>query len=156
MRADGRIRLIGASAAHVGRVAYRMREADRLELAAKGRDPKAALRLSLDGASWAMTALLDGVPHAMFGVTPLSLVEDRGMPWFLGSEEVYRHGRIMLATGHGIIDLMHKTFHRLENFVSADNDRAIRLLKRWGFTVEGEVMMMGGVPFVQFWREAHV
>lgn len=131
----------------------RLREHDRRESGAKGRTAKSAVRLSLRSSSWACTVKLDGVPHAMFGVAPISLVEDRGRPWFLGSEEVYRHGRELLLRGPAAIALMHRSFRRLENVVSADNERAIRMLRRWGFTVEGEGQLIGGVTFVTFWRE---
>lgn len=156
MRADRRVRIIPASPAHVGRVANRMREIDRLETGAKGRSPKAAVRLSLRSSTWACTVLLDGEPVAMFGVVAASLIEDKGRPWFLGSDDVYRHGRDMLLYGERTIAKMHGDFRRLENVVSSGNVRAIRLLRRWGFVVEGEEIMVGGVPFVSFWREADV
>lgn len=154
MRADPRVRIIPASPAHVGRVANRMRDIDRLETGAKGRSPKAAVRLSLKSSTWACTVLLDGEPVAMFGVVPVSLVEDRARPWFLGSDAVYRHGRDMLTIGERVLARMLGDFRRLENVVSSGNVRAIRLLRRWGFTVEGEEIMVGGVPFVAFWKEA--
>lgn len=154
MRADARVRIIQASPAHVGRVANRMREIDRIETGAKGRSPKAALRLSLRLSTWACTVILDGDPVAMFGVTAASLVEDKGRPWFLGSDDVYRHGRDMLVMGERVVSRMHGDFRRLENVVSSGNVRAIRLLRRWGFTVEGEEIMVGSVPFVAFWKEA--
>lgn len=156
MKADQRIRIIAASPAHVGRVANRMREIDRLETGAKGRSPKAALRISLRSSLWACTVLLDGEPVAMFGVVAASLVEDKGRPWFLGSDDVYRHGRDMLLYGERVIAKMHGDFRRLENVVSSGNVRAIRLLRRWGFVVGGEEVVVGGVPFIPFWREADV
>lgn len=129
---------------------------DRLETGAKGRSPKAAVRLSLRSSAWACTVLLDGEPVAMFGVVAASLIEGRGRPWFLGSDDVYAHGRDMLTMGVQVLARMHGDFRRLENVVSSGNVRAIRLLRRWGFTVEGEEIMVGGVPFVRFWREADV
>lgn len=156
MRSDDRVRIIAASPAHVGRVANRMRAIDRLETGAKGRSPKAALRLSLRSSTWACTVLLDGDPVAMFGVVAASLIEDKGRPWFLGSDDVYRHGREMLHYGARVIERMHGDFRRLENNVSSGNVRAIRLLRRWGFVVEREEIMAGGIPFVSFWREADV
>lgn len=156
MSAERRVRIIPASPAHVGRIANRMRGIDRMEVQAKGRGAKAAVRLSLRSSTWACTAMLDGEPVAMFGVVAASLIEDKGRPWFLGSDDVYRNGRAMLSIGPRVIERMHGDFRRLENVVSSGNVRAIRLLRRWGFTVEGEEIMAGGVPFVAFWREADV
>jgi len=150
------IRIVPASPAHIGRIANRMREADRLETGAKGRSPKSALRLSLRSSTWACTALVDGDPHAMFGVAAISLIEDRGRPWFLGSDLVYQHPREMIRRGLEVVDLMHASFRKLENVVSVDNIRAIRLLRRWGFTVGEEEIMVGGVTFLPFWKVGDV
>lgn len=155
MKSDG-LKLVGASPAHVGRVANRLREIDRIECGVTGRSAKAALRLALRSSAWAVTALLDGEPHAMFGVSPISIVEDRGSPWFLGSDETYRHGRALLELGPLAIDRMHGSFRRLENSVSVGNGRAIRLLGRWGFTIGQDPFVVGGVEFVRFWRESDV
>ena len=59
----------------------------------------------------------------------------------------------MLGYGLSIVARMRQDYSRLENAVSADNDKAIRLLRRWGFTIGTDVTMVGGVPFVQFWSE---
>jgi len=150
------ITIVAASPAHVGRIASRMREADRLETGARGRSPKDAVRRALRLSDWACTALVDGEPHAIFGVTSMSSIEDRGAPWFLGSEEVYRHPREMIRRGQSVVAVMHDSFRRLENVVSRDNVRAVRMLRRWGFTVDADVRMIGGVPFVRFWRERDV
>lgn len=155
MKSD-RLELVAASPAHVGRIAFRLRDIDRIECGANERDPKAAMRLSLRSSTWSVTALLDGVPHAMFGVAPISVMEDRGSPWFLGSDEVYRHGRALLDMGPRVIARMHRSYRRLENSVSVGNGRARRLLERWGFTIERDPFTVRGVEFVRFWRESDV
>jgi len=155
MKSD-RVDLIAASPAHIGRIANRLREIDRIECGVSGRSPKATLRLALRSSAWAVTALVDGEPHAMFGVTPISLIEDRGSPWFLGSDQVYRHGRELLEMGPRVIARMHAGFRRLENSVSVGNGQAVRLLRRWGFTIGAAPFVVGGVEFVRFWRESDV
>lgn len=129
-----------------------MREADRIECAAKGRGPRDALVLSLASSDFALTALVDDSPHAMFGVGPLNLADSVGVPWFLGTDEVFRHPRELLRYGPRVVAAMHDRFRRLENVVSADNARALSLLAKLGFQVEGEAGLIGGVPFVRFWR----
>lgn len=152
----GAVSIVPASRGHVGRIARRMRAADVEECAAKRRTPACALRISLASSSFALTALVDGSPHAMFGVTPYSLADGVGRPWFLGTDEVYRHPRQMIETGDAIVEIMQDSFRRLENVVSASNDRAIRLLRRWGFSVGGEAQLIGGVSFIPFWRGVDV
>lgn len=150
------VEIVPASRAHIGRIARRMRAHDREECEARGRSPACALRYSLASSQFALTALVDGSPHAMFGVTPYSLVNGIGRPWFLGSDEVYRHPREMIERGDMIVEIMQDSFPRLENVVSAGNHRAIRLLRRWGFSVGGVGHEVGGVSFLPFWRESHV
>lgn len=150
------MRLVPASPAHVGRLAHRMRPIDVAEVRARGHSPKQSLRLALRASIWSVTALVDGAPHAMFGLSPVSVVADRGCPWFLGSDIVLSHGRDLLSIGPQVIERMHRSFARLENSVSIENDKAIRLLRRWGFTLADEEHEVGGMQFVRFWRETDV
>lgn len=122
-----------------------------------GRSPKQALRAGLMTSSKAWTALVDGQPEAMFGVACVSVLGASGSPWFLGTEEVYRHPREMLMWGPGMIERLSDSSLRLSNLVSARNARAIRLLKKWGFTVHEEEVDVRGVAFRYFDKEpAHV
>lgn len=127
-----------------------MREADRTECAALGRSPKEGLRIGLRMSLNPITALVDDKPEAMFGAVPVSMVGGRAIVWMLGTDEVYRHGRALMALGPKIVDDMLSTFRSLENVVSVDNSRAIRFLARMGFHVGGPVRDYGGVGFVPF------
>lgn len=117
-----------------------------------GREPKQALRAAFMTSEKAWTALVGGEPHAMFGVVVESLLDRIGTPWFLGTDEVYRHARELLMWGPGILSRMGDSSTRLANLVSSRNDRAIRLLKRWGFTVAEDEVTVRGVAFRQFER----
>lgn len=150
------IDLVRASPAHVGRIANRMRASDMAECAALGLAPKQALRKSLIASVLAYTAKIDGRPEGMFGVTPGNTIEGIGHPWMLATDAAFDCARQLLTAGPGLIALMHRRFRRLENMVSVENERAIRMLGRWGFEVGDEQMMVGGVPFVRFWRDADV
>ena len=147
------IELVRASPAHVGRIANRMRTADRAECAALGMTGKVALRKSLTASVLAYTAKIDGRPEGMFGVAPGNTLEGVGHPWMLATDAAFDCARVLVTAGPGLIALMHRRFRRLENMVSAENERAIRMLGRWGFEVGDEQMMVGGVPFLRFWRE---
>lgn len=150
------IELVRASPAHVGVIANRMRVADVEEARAFGHTPKQALRLGLMASDEAWTAKLNGRPEAMFGLVTVSALDGLARPWFLGTEAVYDNGRAMLRMGLGITGRWLDSNRRLENLVSASNSRAIRLLGRWGFTIEDDTMIVGGVPFHKFWAGANV
>jgi len=148
------IRLVPAELRHVNSIANRLRVIDREECDAMGRTPKQALRLGILTSSKAWTALVAGRPEAMFGVVIESILSGVGTPWFLGTDEVYRHGRELLMWGPGMVSRLGDSIALLSNLVSADNSRAIRLLKRWGFTVATEEVDVRGKPFLRFEKAA--
>lgn len=116
-----------------------------------GHSPKKALRDGYLYSDMCWTGMVDGRPEAMFGAITTSAIEGRAVVWFLGTDEVYRHGRALLALGPRIIARLVDSSGWVGNLVSARNRQAIRLLGAWGFTVEEETQMIGGVAFRQFW-----
>lgn len=145
-----RVGLEPASFRHVARIANRMRATDRAECAAMGRTPRQSLRLGLLTSEKVWTATVDGLPEAMFGVVVDSVLSSEGTVWFLGTDEVYRHARELLTWGPGLVARLHDSSSVLRNVVSSDNTSAIRLLGRWGFTVDEEEVIVRGVPFRRF------
>jgi len=148
-----RVSVLPASLIHVGPIATRMRSADRVECAALGHSPKQALRAGLASSSPAWTALVDGRAEAMFGLVVTSALGGEGRPWMLGSDAVYAHPRAMLRRGPCFLDTMFASTPRLSNLVAADNVRAIRLLRRWGFTIDTETTMIDTIAFRLFHAE---
>lgn len=147
------VTIVPAQPVHINRIANNMREIDRVECEAFGRTPKQSLRRGLAASSRCWTALVDGQPHAMFGVVIESALGGLAVPWMLGTDEIYRHPRELLMWGPGIIERLHDSTLTLRNVVSSDNHQAIRLLRRWGFTVAEEQIEVGGVMFRQFFKE---
>lgn len=147
---DSRVRVVPAERRHINTIANRLREIDREECEAMGRTGKHSLRLALDVSSRSWTALVDGKPEAMFGVVAEDLMNGIGTPWFLGTDEVYRHGRELLMWGPGFVARLCDSSKTLRNLVSSRNRRAIRLLERWGFTVDQDEVIVRGVAFRRF------
>ena len=86
----------------------------------------------------------------MFGIVPTAVIGGRAMVWMLGTEDVYRYGGDLVDRGPAIISHWLTMFGRLENIISADNEKAIRLLKRWGFAIGDDKQIIRGVEFVPF------
>lgn len=147
------IKLVPARLVHVGPIAANMRRIDRLECTALGRSPKEALRGGLRCSLSAFTALEDQIPIAMLGVVPEALMGGIGRIWMLGTDRVFQNPRALLALAPPILDDWLSTFARLENIISAENEAALRLLRRWGFSIDDATEVRGGVEFVRFWRE---
>lgn len=144
------IELVPASPVHIGPIANRMREMDKLECSAMGKTTKQALRAGLYTSDDCVTALVDGVPHAMFGLVIESALGGCGTPWFLGTDEVYRHPRAMLSVGPQIIASWRDSTPTMANVVAKQNVCAIRMLRTWGFKLGSEVILFAGVEFVRF------
>ncbi|CAB4120767.1 hypothetical protein UFOVP5_4 [uncultured Caudovirales phage] len=147
------IELVPASPAHVGVIANRMREADVIECRAMGRSPKDALRLGIKTSAEAWTAKVDGRPEAMFGLVITSALGGTATPWMLGTDAIYRHPREMICHGEKVLRRWLDSYPLLGNYVSVDNSRAIRLLRRWGCKIGWNVIMLGDTGFVSFTME---
>jgi ribosomal protein S18 acetylase RimI-like enzyme len=142
--------LVEARARHVCYLARHMRAIDAAECRAMGLTPNRALRRGIAASTWAVTAMVDGRPHAMFGLVIDSVLGGTGIPWFLATDRVLEHGREMLAFGRRAVAIMRDSTPRLANLVSADNTPAIRLLRRWGFEIEADTIMINDMPFHHF------
>ncbi len=88
------------------------------------------------------------------GVAPINALEGSGRAWFLATDAALGCAREFLERGPAVIAMLHSRFQRLENWVSADNRPAIRMLKRWAFDIGDEAMVVNGVEFRPFWKEA--
>lgn len=130
-----------------------MRADDVIECAAFGFTPKQALRNALIGSIEAHTVMIDGRAEAMLGLVVTNALTGLGSPWLLASDVLYDHGRSMLCFGQMLLHKFSDSTPHLANLVSADNHRAIRLLRRWGFVVEAETIMKGDVAFHHFHGE---
>lgn len=147
------IALVPASPAHVGILANTMRAVDVLECTAMGHTPKEALRSGLRTSSEAWTVKHDGKPIAMLGLRVTSALGGTGIPWMLGSEEIYRHPREMIRWGEQVLGRWLDSTPHLSNLVSRSNTPAIRMLRRWGAEIGREVIMFAGTEFVTFTLE---
>lgn len=144
------MRLVPAEPEHIPFIAANMREMDRIECGALGRSPVKALETSLRSSLWALTAIDEGEPHAMLGVSPFNMVEGVGVPWMLGTERIYARGRLLLRNAPPVLAAMRSTFPRLQNLVGAGNDRAKRFLRHVGFEISEDIVIVGGVDFQRF------
>lgn len=135
---------------HINYLARRMREADVIEVEATGQAPKQSLRSSLRASTFAVTVTKEGRPVAMLGVAPVSLVEGKGAPWMLGTDEIKTGARQFVKWGPGLVKMMQQEFPRLENMVGSHNRPAIRVLMLLGFEVDDEIVHIRGVAFRRF------
>ncbi len=93
------------------------------------------------GDAW--TILLDGERVMMFGAVAISLVESRMRVWAVATQAAEARWRQLLPIGERILCKLTERYMTLENYVHADNAKAIRWLRFSGFEV-GEPEEIGG------------
>lgn len=136
----------------VGFIGARMAKIDRLECAVYGRSPTEALALAMDASVLCWTGCMNGLPQAMFGVTPVSLLTGWGRPWFLGTDKARKAQREFLTMAPDFLARIEVIFPKLDNYVHQSNGAAIRWLRRLGFVVETELQDHGGEPMLRFYK----
>lgn len=141
-----------ARARHINAIANRMRAIDVVECRAQGRTPKQSLRLGLKASTPCLTFLCDGVPAAMLGVVPRSVIEGRATIWMLGTGALDRSHRAILRLAPPILKAIEQETPKLENIIAVDNHRSAAWLRRLGFAFDEEILYVGGVAFRRFSR----
>jgi hypothetical protein len=127
-------------ASDIGIIASYMRPMDVAEcLAWCGLDPWDALRTSVKASVDCRTATIDGAPVALFGVAPAEGFPGVGLPWFLGTPAVDRHGSYMLRLAPRYLLGYLDGFPVLMNAVDARNLTALRWLRHVGATIHPAV-----------------
>lgn len=129
-----------------------LRQADLDEIAAAGHpDPLKVLHHSASLSTHAWSVEINGKLAVMMGVTPICLLTGAGCPWLLGSNAVARHAGAFIKQTLVYIPLMLEAYPHLFNVVDARNTKAIRWLKRAGFTVYDPITYGPlGMPFHPF------
>lgn len=130
-----------------------MRPLDRQEIqASSGDDIHEALRRALSISTYRYAAAVDGELAMLGGVTTVSLLGGVGSPWLLGTTLLDRVPGALTRGCMGYLEGAKKQFPILVNYVDARNVKAIRWLKRLGFTISDSPVPYGpkGLPFYKF------
>lgn len=148
------IQILKYAPEHGEYIAANMRPSDKKEVYAMALlTPAAAIKASLSTAVTSYTALVDGVPALMWGISRRSFLSSVGVPWLLGTpvaeDHQYKFGRETVTYFKEMASL----FPVMENFALAENKRALRWIKWTGFDIE-EPRPHGafGAEFVRFGR----
>ena len=139
--------------ADVAALVANLRPLDAQELtAASGEDLHNSVRraLHISPHRWAIEA--DGELVILGGVVPVSILGGVGSPWMLGTTTMDRLPGALTRVGMHYRDVAKSLFPELVNYVDARNVKAIRWLKRLGFTMSDTPVPYGvkGLPFYKF------
>lgn len=140
-----RAAIVPAELSHVAAIAGDARQADIDELWAYARaTPTDCMTLGMRMSLRSWTALYGGVPVAMFGLTPVSMVRGMGTPWMVGTNGLkpVRAQAEILRLSPPYIAEMQRLLPFLFNVVDDRNVQAKRWLVWLGFDL-GEITHQG-------------
>ncbi len=153
--------IVPATQAHADVIAANPRQADEVEVRAScGLSVGWALRYGLRKSSKVWTAIIDGIPVCMFGVTLTSAITGTGTVWCLASSEMSKPAvrRQFIEHSPHVLQAVQERFPgTLFNAVDVRNLSAIRWLKWMGFKLlPPEPMGRNGELFQPFYiRGSH-
>lgn len=136
-------------------VAENMREADKIEVfELNASTPMQALTQSANTSDITCVVRLNGEPVVILGVGSLSLATKRGIPWLLGTDEVYRNAPLFMHMTKKIFPVISRNYSYLTNVIHEDNKQSERWLKFMGFEF-GEAQPVGwrGAKFKVFAKD---
>ena len=145
--------IVVATLEHARALAPALRAGDKAEIAAaSGWDPEAALVLSVAASPRSYTWLRDGVPLAIFGVSPDPFAPTVGIPWMLATDAAAEHPTYILRRSREWLPKLAEGFDVLTNKVDCRNVLAIQWLSWLGFVFTGLDPQYGvqRLPFLTF------
>lgn len=145
------IEVIDATHAHIRELAKNLRNDDRHEIESYGIPIYRGLRSSFRGSLICKAVLVDNKVAAIFGVGGTNF-GDKGIPWLLTTPVCEQVSALKFCRIYQeeLLKLL-KLFKHLENFVSAEYYKSIKLLDNIGFTLsEPEPMGKNGAMFRKF------
>lgn len=144
--------IVTAQHEHILPIAFNVRDEDKKELWYSNMMlPMEAIVKSLESSTLAWTGLADNEPVCMFGVVPGGLLSEVGHPWMVGTTALNKYVYQFLRRNRAMVKTMLTHYPILENYVSAENTRAIQWLRWLKFKI-GEIEYIGpfSKPFHKF------
>lgn len=139
-----------------GDLAARLRRTDLQELGASAPDQTPAEildeALQISHLAWAAWRL--GQIQALFGVAPAVPCEV-GSIWLLASDDIYNWRKEFMRASRHYVEIMHRFYPHLGNFVDNRNRTSQAWLRRLGFQ-PGQEIDCGGHPFTYYWSDTRV
>lgn len=120
---------------HIALLVLDLRDDDAAECEAVGLLAEDWIGSSLDGSIEAWTALEDGYPIAMWGLTTPDLLGFKACPWMLTGRGVERWKRTLMRESAAFIARVSLLYPYLSNRVDARYSRALRWVRWLGFDI---------------------
>lgn len=146
------VELVAAEEADIEHVAAHLRDADRDECRAVGRDGDRAVQRAAAAAFETMAGRINGVPICLFGIGLPSLFGSVARPWMLGTDDVVDNPVVFVRHSKKVVAGWLVEYPFLENWVDERNHVSIAWLRWLGFTIDPAAPYgLRGEPFHRFW-----
>jgi hypothetical protein len=147
--------IVKSKKSHIPQVYNNLRQADRDEVEAIGRDPFTALKQGFKASSPCYTWMCDDKPSALFGCVPYT--EEFAAIWLLGTDNISKHKYPFMKT----VTKFHKELVRpypiTGNIVDERNKVHMKYIEHIGYTFIGRKLVgPKQLPFLEFARMNHV
>ena len=150
---NGKIKLVPIEKWHEDEIIKNLRQSDRDEAWKSWRlSAEEVVRISVRSSEDTFTILYKGEPIGIFGVARQSLISDRGMIWFLGTDQLEKIWFSFGKETKSIMKSLMEKYQFVANWVDGKNRRSIAWLKRSGFQMNApEPYGVYGEKFCYFW-----
>ena len=150
-----RYSVVPATPEHVYDLAANLRPADEAEILGSGHGVKRSLWRGYRNSVLCETAIVDAKVAAMWGLTVgfvpgLSLLGNTGRPWLLTSPLVEQVPFAVVREAKRAVMRMLAVKPLLENYVLASYEKAVRLVRLVGFTVDDPIVNQQGIAYHRF------
>lgn len=129
------LEIIIATTEHVRQLSHNLREKDKKEAERLGLEPHKGLFISYRQSLFRKSAVLNGEVIAMWGIAG-TVFSSVGQPWLITGHGISKISPIKFARLYkNQVEEMKPYFDILSNYVDAEYEGAVRMLKIAGFTL---------------------
>jgi len=139
-----KIEIVPCKLSHLRELANNMRPGDAAEAAVTGRPCRHLLVFLWRNSSFSRVALIDGAVAAAWGCTAPLLVSE-GEPWLFTTPVVERAPVACVKVGRREVAQMLRDHRSLVSSVASDYTKAVNFLRRLGFSIGAEQLVVGKV-----------
>ena len=147
----GPIEIVPSVKEHADFLSYRLRDIDQKEIWLQDADPLEVLYCPLIENHKTYTAICKGEPMCMFGTVKAQDSEDV-LVWALGSDLISQYKKSFYKASLVIVDMLQADHEKIWNIVPYDHLETIYWLKRLGFMIGNQKLILKNTPMLYFSR----
>lgn len=105
-------------------------------MSAFGVDPLTGLKTSFENSVMSYTIEKNGENLGIFGIVPSTILGQRGIIWFLATDELDKIKMTFVRKNKQYIEMFLEAYPYIDNYVHVKNTKSIKWLSHLGATVE--------------------